>query len=95
MDIEQKRKNWQNMDLRVAYYARVSSDSDAQLNSLENQIAFFENKIKSNERWKLVRGYIDEGISGISTKNREEFKRIFKVKKALLSIIKKCVLQKI
>jgi len=33
--------------LRVAAYARVSTDSDAQLESLEAQITFYENYILS------------------------------------------------
>ena len=37
-----------DLPLRVAYYARVSTDRDEQLNSLENQIMFFENYIKKN-----------------------------------------------
>ena len=65
-----------NTPLRVTYYARVSSDSDEQLNSLGNQISYYENFIKKNECWTFVEGYIDEGISGISTKHRENFNRM-------------------
>ena len=59
--------------LRVTYYARVSSESDEQLNSLDNQIAYYENYIRSNPKWTFVPGYIDEGLSGISTKKRKHF----------------------
>ena len=65
-----------DIPLRVTYYARVSSESDAQLNSLGNQIAYYENLIKKNLAWTLVEGYIDEGLSGISTKKRENFNRM-------------------
>ena len=71
-----KTRSIYDIPLRVTYYARVSSESDAQLNSLGNQIAYYENLIKKNLAWTLVEGYIDEGLSGISTKKRENFNRM-------------------
>ena len=71
-----KTKSIYDIPLRVTYYARVSSESDEQLNSLSNQIAYYENKIKQISCWTFVPGYIDEGISGISTKKRENFNRM-------------------
>ena len=68
-----KTKTLYDIPLRVTFYARVSSDSDEQLNSLDNQISHYDELIKRNERWTFVPGYIDEGISGISTKKRENF----------------------
>ena len=65
-----------DIPLRVTYYARVSSESDEQLNSLGNQIAYYEELIKRNTAWTFVEGYIDEGLSGISTKKRENFNRM-------------------
>lgn len=62
--------------LRVTYYARVSSESDEQLNSLGNQIKYYEDFIKKNKKWTFISGYIDEGLSGISTKKRENFNRM-------------------
>ena len=37
-----------DMNLRVVYYARVSTESDEQLNSLDNQQKFFEDYINNN-----------------------------------------------
>ena len=71
-----KTKSIYDIPLRVTYYARVSSESDEQLNSLSNQIAYYENKIKQVGCWTFVPGYIDEGISGMSTKKREDFNRM-------------------
>ena len=78
MDIHSVRmqlrmKSIYEIPLRVTYYARVSSDSDEQLNSLGNQISYYEDHIKRNLAWTFVPGYIDEGLSGISTKKRENF----------------------
>ena len=71
-----KTKSIYDIPLRVTFYARVSSESDEQLNSLSNQIAYYENKIKQVGCWTFVPGYIDEGISGMSTKKREDFNRM-------------------
>ena len=71
-----KTKSIYDISLRVTYYARVSSESDEQLNSLGNQINYYEELIKHNCNWTFVPGYIDEGLSGISTKKRENFNRM-------------------
>ena len=71
-----KTKSIYDISLRVTYYARVSSESDEQLNSLGNQITYYEDLIKHNKNWTFVPGYIDEGLSGISTKKRENFNRM-------------------
>ena len=65
-----------DIPLRVTYYARVSSESDEQLNSLGNQIRYYEDFIKKNPAWVFISGYIDEGLSGISTRKRENFNRM-------------------
>ena len=71
-----KMKSIYDIPLRVTYYARVSSESDEQLNSLGNQITYYEDLIKKNRNWTFVPGYIDEGLSGISTRKRENFNRM-------------------
>lgn len=65
-----------DIPIRVTFYARVSSEKDEQLNSLDNQISYYTDLIKSNKNWTYVDGYIDEGISGISTQKRENFHRM-------------------
>ena len=71
-----RTKSLYDIPLRVTYYARVSSESDEQRNSLENQIRYYEDLIRKNNAWTFVPGYIDEGLSGISTKHRENFNRM-------------------
>ena len=68
-----RTKSIYDVPLRVTYYARVSSESDEQLNSLDNQIAYYEDLIRRNRVWTYVPGYVDEGLSGISTKKRKHF----------------------
>lgn len=71
-----KGKTIYDLPLRVTYYARVSSDKDVQINSLENQKYYYPNLIKNVKNWTYVEGYADEGISGSSTLKREEFLRM-------------------
>lgn len=67
-----------DLKLRVAYYARVSTDKYEQLNSLENQVNYFEEMIREKENWEFIDGYVDEGISGTSTNKRDSFNRMIK-----------------
>lgn len=81
MDIHTIRQQLRRMSiydipLRVTFYARVSSESDEQLNSLGNQITYYEDLIGRNAQWTYVNGYIDEGLSAATTKNRENFHRM-------------------
>ena len=65
-----------DLQLKVSYYARVSTEKEEQINSLENQITFFENYIKTNKNWEFICGYIDEGITGTSSLKRENFMKM-------------------
>lgn len=67
-----------DIPLRVTFYARVSSESDEQLNSLENQTSYYKELIKKNKKWIYVKGYIDEGISGASAEKRESFQKMIR-----------------
>ncbi len=73
---QMKFKSIYEIPMRVTFYARVSSEKDEQLNSLDNQITYYTELIKKNPQWDYVPGYIDEGISGISTQKRENFNQM-------------------
>ena len=45
-------KQLQDLNLRVVFYARVSTDKDEQLHSLNSQVTFFEEYIKKNSNWE-------------------------------------------
>ena len=62
--------------LKVAAYARVSTDKDDQANSLTSQRQYFTDLINKNEDWELQNVYYDEGISGTQTKKREGFNKM-------------------
>lgn len=62
--------------IRVAAYARVSTEKDEQHNSLEAQKAYFTKYIKERNDWQFAGLYYDDGISGLSRKNRDGFNRL-------------------
>ena len=70
--------NASRQKLRVAAYCRVSTDSEEQINSYKNQLAYYTEKINSKTEWKFAGIYADEGITGTSMKHREDFKRMLR-----------------
>lgn len=62
--------------LRVAAYARVSSNSEDQKHSFAAQNAYFSKFITDNPDWELADIYADQGITGTSIDKREDFQRM-------------------
>lgn len=69
----EKKKN-----LRVAAYCRVSTNSEEQLNSYENQKAYYTEKIMTNPGWTMVDVFADEGKTGTSACKRKDFLRMIR-----------------
>ena len=61
--------------IRVAAYARVSSDKDAAFHSLEAQTEYYEDYVAAHPDWELTGIYSDNGISGTII-DRPEFQRM-------------------
>lgn len=61
--------------LRVCAYARVSDDDDGMLNSLSNQVSYYNEFISSNPKWIFAGVYADFGLSGTKD-TRPEFQRM-------------------
>ena len=70
---QEKKKN-----LRVAAYCRVSTNSEEQLNSYENQKAYYTEKIMTNPDWTMVDVFADEGKTGTSACKRKDFLRMIR-----------------
>ena len=70
------------MKRKVAIYARVSTEHEAQLSALENQIQYYDDILSKHPDWILYDRYIDEGISGTSIKKRKNFMRMMEDAKA-------------
>lgn len=79
LDIRSLLKEGNNiyeLPLRVCYYARVSTEHEEQATSIINQVDYFIKYIDMISSWKLVSGYVDEGISGKEIYRRENFKKM-------------------
>ncbi|MDO4962820.1 MAG: recombinase family protein, partial [bacterium] len=64
------------MSRKVAIYARVSTEHEAQLSALENQIQYYDNELAKHPDWELYERYIDEGITGTSVLKIKNFMRM-------------------
>lgn len=68
--------NEERKKLRVAAYARVSTNQEEQLTSYEAQVDYYTRYIQAKEEWQFVEVYTDEGISATNTKKRDGFNRM-------------------
>ena len=66
------------MKRKVAIYARVSTEHEAQISALENQVQYYDEILERHPEWELVERYIDEGITGTSINKREGFLRMMR-----------------
>lgn len=64
--------------LRVAAYCRVSTEEEEQQSSYEAQCTYYTDKIMTNPEWTMVGIFADEGITGTSTRKREDFNRMIR-----------------
>ena len=69
-------KNNTMRKMRVAAYCRVSTDSEEQLTSYQNQMRVYTEMIAARKEWEFAGLYADEGISGTSLKKRTQFNKM-------------------
>ena len=62
--------------IRVAAYARVSSNSADQLNSFITQVEYYTQYIQSKYAWEFAGLYADEAVTGTATDKRTDFQRL-------------------
>ena len=68
----------QKQKIRVCAYARVSSNSDDQLNSFSAQVEYFTQLIQAHSDWEFIDIYADEGITGTRADKRDDFQRMMR-----------------
>ena len=71
-----RRKGIHLDTLRVAAYARVSTDSEEQLESYQSQVKYYTEMISSNPEWQFAGVYADAAITGTQTAKRDDFNRM-------------------
>ena len=62
-----------NRERKAVFYGRVSTEHEAQLAALENQMQWYEDQAKYHPNWTVLDKYIDEGITGTQAKKRPAF----------------------
>lgn len=62
-----------NRQRSVVFYGRVSTEHEAQLAALENQMQWYEDQAKFHPNWTVLKSYIDRGITGTQAKKRPAF----------------------
>ena len=65
-----------NRPRRIAIYGRVSTEHEAQLSALENQLQWYDDQVRYHPNWEVEGRYIDEGITGTQAKKRPAFLRM-------------------
>jgi DNA invertase Pin-like site-specific DNA recombinase len=60
-------------DRNIAFYGRVSTQHEEQVDALGNQMQWYDDQLRYHQNWNVVGRYIDEGITGTSTKKRPAF----------------------
>lgn len=62
-----------NRHRKMVFYGRVSTEHEAQMAALENQIEWYDDQAKYHPNWEVLNKYIDEGITGTQAKKRPAF----------------------
>lgn len=62
-----------NRERQVVFYGRVSTEHEAQLSALENQLQWYDTQADEHKNWNIIGKYIDEGITGTQAKKRPAF----------------------
>ena len=62
-----------NRKRRVAFYGRVSTEHEAQMDALNNQLQWYDDQLETHKNWVLHKKYIDRGITGTQAKKRPAF----------------------
>lgn len=67
---------------RVVIYARVSTEHEAQISALSNQLEWYQQYLDHHPEWNLIDRYVDEGITGTSAEKRPGFTQMIEDAKA-------------
>lgn len=66
-------QEYRNRPRRVVFYGRVSTEHEAQVSALDNQMDWYQELATKNPNWEVVGQYVDEGITGTQAIKRPAF----------------------
>ena len=52
-----------NRERTIVFYGRVSTEHEAQLAALENQMQWYDDQAKYHPNWNVLKKYIEEGVT--------------------------------
>lgn len=86
--ISNKYRTSINDKVRVVFYGRVSTQHEAQVNALDNQLQWYESVLKDHPNWEKVNVYVDKGVTGTQAKLRHGFMQMMEdAKKGMFDLI--------
>lgn len=62
--------------VRVCFYGRVSTQHEAQMNALENQIQWYDSILSDHPNWEKINVYVDRGVTGTQARKRQGFMKM-------------------
>lgn len=71
--VSNRYKTNPNEKVRVCFYGRVSTQHEAQINALDNQLQWYDSILKEHPNWEKINVYVDKGISGTQATKRQGF----------------------
>ena len=87
-NVSNKYRTSQNDKVRVVFYGRVSTQHEAQVNALDNQLQWYESVLKDHPNWEKVNVYVDKGVTGTQAKRRHGFMQMMEdAKKGMFDLI--------
>ena len=75
-NVSNKYRTLQNDKVRVCFYGRVSTQHEAQMNALENQMQWYDSILSDHPNWEKINVYVDRGITGTQAKKRQGFMKM-------------------
>ena len=63
-------QEYRNRPRRVVFYGLVSTEHEAQVSALDNQMDWYQELATKNPNWEMVGQYVDEGITGTQATKR-------------------------
>ena len=81
MELKSLHKVYPHERLKVCAYARISTDKNEQESSLDGQISHYSSIILTNPNWEFAGIFADDGISGGSINNRDQFQTMIALAK--------------
>lgn len=72
-EISNKYRTSLSDKVRVCFYGRVSTQHEAQINALDNQLQWYDSILKDHPNWEKIAVYTDKGVTGTQAKKRHGF----------------------